>query len=82
MVPKRVRAMNTSKSNSTPLVAQLFTVKQLAQKYPAFSEGSLRYLLFNRERNGLDRAVIQIGRRVLIDEQEFVAWLRQQKGGA
>ncbi|WP_395684342.1 hypothetical protein [Dokdonella sp.] len=39
-------------------------------------------MLFNRETNGLDTAVVQIGRRILIDEQAFVAWLREHRGSA
>ncbi len=58
---------------------QFLTVEQLAAKYPAFSEPSLRWMLFNRETNGLTTAVVQIGRKVLIDEQAFVAWLRSRK---
>ena len=62
--------------------SQFFTVEQFAQKYPAFTVPSLRWLLFNRESNGLDAAVVQLGRKVLIDEQAFVAWLRSHKAAA
>lgn len=58
---------------------QFFTVEQMAEKYPAFTSGSLRWLLFNREHNGLSSAVVQLGRKVLFDEQAFVAWLRAKK---
>lgn len=61
---------------------QFTTVEQLANKYPAFTQSSLRWMLFNRATNGLDAAVVQIGRRVLIDEQAFVAWLRTHRGNA
>ena len=57
------------------------TVGSLAAKYKGagFTEGALRWQLFNREQNGLDRAVVRVGRRLLIDEAEFVAWLRSQR---
>lgn len=58
---------------------QFSTVEQLAAKFPAFTVPSLRWLLFNRETNGLNSAVVQLGRKVLIDEQAFVAWLRSRK---
>lgn len=58
---------------------QFLTVAQLTEKHQAFTEGSLRWLLFNREHNGLAIAVVQIGRKVLIDEQAFVTWLRSRK---
>ncbi len=61
---------------------QFSTVEQMAEKYPAFTEPSLRWLLFNRETNGLNAAVVQLGRKVLIDEQAFVAWLRLHKAAA
>lgn len=59
---------------------QFSTVEQFAARYPAFTTASLRWLLFNRATNGLDAAVVQIGRRVLIDEAAFVAWLRDRRG--
>ncbi len=55
------------------------TVLDVAKKFPAFTEGSLRWLLFNREANGFNRCVVRIGRRVLIDEVELVAWLRDHR---
>lgn len=61
---------------------QFLTVEQLAAKYPAFTEPSLRWLLFNRETNGFATAVVQLGRKLLIDEQAFVAWLRTHKAAA
>ena len=53
----------------------LYTVDQFVQKHPAFSNGGLRWLLFHREKNGLKRAVLRVGRRVLIDEALFFEWL-------
>jgi hypothetical protein len=58
----------------------LRTVKQFREENPAFTEGSLRWLLFHRRTNGLDRAVVQVGRRVLIDVDAFFAWIDQQNG--
>lgn len=55
------------------------TVKGLAESQPAFSESSLRYLLFHRETNGLNRYVRQIGRKLLIDEDGFLnEWVESQ----
>lgn len=58
---------------------QFSTVEQLVQKYPCFTVGSLRWQLFNRAQNGLDSAVVQVGRRILIDDQKFVEWLRSNR---
>jgi hypothetical protein len=45
---------------------------------PAFSLPSLRWHLFHRHQNGLVEtgAVVEIGRRVLIDPARFRAWVR------
>jgi hypothetical protein len=53
----------------------LYTVAQFAQKHPAFSIGGLRWLLFHRKSNGLERAVLRVGKRVLLDEKLFFNWL-------
>ena len=61
-----------------PRKPRLFTVKQFAERHQAFTEGGLRWLLFHRETNGLSQAVVQIGRRVLLDETIFFEWLDTQ----
>lgn len=68
----------------------LLLVHQLANKHPAFTENALRALIYaskQRKRstsksgladipgNGLARAILKIGRRVLIDEQAFLEWV-------
>lgn len=60
--------------------SQFFTVEQFSKKHSAFTPASLRWLLFNRAENGLESAVVQLGRRVLIDEVAFVNWLREHTG--
>lgn len=57
----------------------LLTVKQFAQKHPAFSEASLRYHIFNEETNGLSAAIIRIGRKILIKEDAFFNWIEAQQ---
>lgn len=56
----------------------LYSVKQFAQENPAFSESSLRWMLFNSGTNGLLKsgAIIRNGRRILIDSDKFFAWLQ------
>jgi hypothetical protein len=63
----------------------LLTVKQFPTKYPAFTNGGLRSLIFHEKTNGLAEsgAVIRVGRRVLIDETKFFSWIESQnQGGA
>jgi hypothetical protein len=52
----------------------------MAQENPAFTEAKLRWLLFHREVNGLQRAVVKIGRRIFVDLDEFWAWVAKQNG--
>ena len=59
----------------------LVTVKQLSVSSPAFSEASLRWMIFCAEQNGLARALVKVGRRVLIDVAEFERWLESQRLG-
>jgi len=66
----------------------LRTVPQFSEKHPAFSQPALRHLLFHaRPRhsskgeiagNGLDKAILRVGRKVLIDEVRFFEWLAAQ----
>ena len=43
------------------------------------SESGLRYLIFNADTNGFRSVIRRSGRRILIDEQAFFAWLDEQK---
>ena len=66
---------------STSLLRPNFmTVKQFCQQYPVFTQGGMRWLLFHRQQNGLDHAVVKVGRKVLIDVDQFFLWLEQQNG--
>ena len=58
----------------------LNTVRQHAEKFPAFSQASLRNLIFNAKTNGIDAALIRVGRKILIDEAAFFSWLDRING--
>ncbi len=71
----------------------LYTVRQFSEKHPAFSQASLRNMIFLADErssskgmipgNGLRIALFRIGRKVLIDEARFFEWVdQQQEGGA
>ena len=77
-----------------PLIEQRPTYKTVAQfskDNPAFSPSSLRNLIFKADErvstngviagNGLAEAgaIIRIGRKVLIDENCFYAWVQKQQ---
>lgn len=40
--------------------------------------GGLRHLIFNAESNGFKKVIKRCGRRVLIDEAAFFAWMEEQ----
>jgi hypothetical protein len=42
--------------------------------------GGLRHLIFNAKQNGFDAVIRRVGRRVLIDESAFFAWVAAQGG--
>lgn len=74
---------------TTPTIPNLLTVRQFAERHPAFTEGSLRWLIFQAgspERDSattpladLNTALVRVGRRVLIDEAVFFAWLQGRR---
>ncbi|BCA96095.1 hypothetical protein TUM19329_24560 [Legionella antarctica] len=62
-------------------IPSLSTVKQFCQKYPAFTEGGIRDRIFYADSNGLKKigAILRNGRRVLIDEEKFFLWLKENQ---
>jgi len=71
---------------SSQNIPTLLTVRQFCLRHPAFTQGSLRWLIFkaaspdtdaDHEHNAaLNDALVRIGRRVLIDESKFFEWVR------
>jgi hypothetical protein len=60
---------------------KLFTVRQFAENNPAFSEASLRWQIFNADKNGLEKSgvILRNGRRILIDGDKYFSWLQSQQ---
>lgn len=58
---------------------RLLDVHQVLEAYPALNRGGLRHLMFNRQSNGLDRAVVRLGRKLCIDADEFDRWLEGRR---
>jgi hypothetical protein len=50
------------------------TVQQFCERNPAFTEGAVRWHIFNAENNGLEAAgaIVRIGRRVYLDAEKFI----------
>lgn len=51
------------------------------QRHPWPPIGGLRHLIFHATSNGFDKVIRRVGRRVLIDEAAFFAWV-DGNGGA
>lgn len=49
-------------------------------RYP-FTKGQIRHYLLSRHRNGLEKAIRKIGKRIFIREDLFEAWIEKQQGG-
>ena len=54
---------------------RLANVKQTAELYPAFSEDSIRAMIFNSHRTGIGSCISRIGRKIVIDLDGFEAWV-------
>ena len=58
---------------------RIATIKQIPKIYPGiFTESSIRWLVFNEKTNGFYKCVRRIGRRVLIDLDQFEQWIDSQ----
>lgn len=58
---------------------RLSTVKRIPELYPgAFTESSIRWLIFNEKQNGFSRCIRRLGKKVLIDLDSFEAWIDVQ----
>jgi hypothetical protein len=77
------KTMNTTQSiEAIPSEWLYFTIPQFIKKHPAFTAGGLRSLIFNEHSNGLAKsgAIVRIGRKILIRESKFFAWVETQNG--
>lgn len=71
--------MTIQTSNKTP---RLIPVPKWNDFHPYPAPGGLRGLVFHRETNGFSKVVKKVGRRVLIDEDAFFAWVAEQNANA
>lgn len=58
----------------------LFSVSQFIEKNPAFTNGGIRSIIFNADKNGLAQsgALLRIGRKILIHSSNFYKWIEDQ----
>ncbi len=61
-------------------IPRYVSVKQLSQFFPAFSELSLRWIIFQKMSNGAHVFIKKIGKRkIVIDSFEFRKWIEVNK---
>jgi Flp pilus assembly protein TadB len=75
--------MNENQNLTQPQIAYaLLTVRQFCAKHTAFPVQGIYTLIFNETKNGLKEsgAILRIGRKVLVDESRFFAWVRKING--
>ena len=72
----------TTANNDAVTLGRLIPVAEWQKYYPWPTEGGLRHLIFFGAANGFNKVVRRVGRRVLIDEVAFFAWVNQQGGQA
>lgn len=81
-MPYKQRKVSRGQAEATPPTEppRIYTVNQFCDRNRAFSVGSVRWLIFNEHTNGLHKsgAIVRLGRKVLIDEACFFAWLKTQ----
>jgi hypothetical protein len=62
---------------------RLAPVKKIPELYPgAFTESAIRWLIFNENTNGFKCCVRRIGKKVLLDLEQFELWIDEQRQGA
>ena len=62
----------------------LLTVNQFCARNQFITPSALRFQIFDAEQNGLKgaKAILRVGRKVLIDEPKYFDWIDgQQEGG-
>lgn len=67
--------------NDENKIPSLFTIKQFCEKHKAFKEAGIRHQVFYKETNGMKKsgAIVRNGRRVLIDEEKFFQWIKNNQ---
>lgn len=54
-----------------------FTVKEIPLHYPAFTQSSIRWLIFNEKTNGFNNCIRRLGKKI-IDKDKFEELIDQQ----
>lgn len=58
---------------------EYLTVAQLAQRYPSFTQGSIRWLIYNGDKNGFNKVVRRIGTKIILNLREFRRFIQDSQ---
>ena len=62
-------------------LSELDTLDELTVRYPdKFTKSQLQWALRFRDKNGLDAAVVKLGRRLYLHRPTFMRWLVSRRG--
>ncbi len=71
-----------SNNQQNLLVTRYITVPDWPKYHDWPRNGGLRNLIFNKDKNGFNKVIKKVGKRVLIDEAAFFEWVANQGKGA
>lgn len=54
-------------------------LKEIALMHPAFHVDYMRYLIRHAEKNGLDKCIRKVGRKIFINLDDFEEWIDSSK---
>jgi hypothetical protein len=75
--------MQLQPENSAIALSDLFPIDEFAKAHPGLlSVATLRWQLRHRDENGLARAVVRVGKKLLISKARYEQWLASQTGAA
>lgn len=74
--------MSNDQSSPRNPRGRLLTVSQFVNEHAWPPAGGLRYYIFHEKTNGFDKVIVRVGRRVLLDEDQFFIWARSGQKGA
>ena len=72
--------MTITECPATAAVPRLIPVASWPKYHEWPSAGGLRWYIYNAKSNGFDAVIRRVGRRVLIDERAFFAWVDANGG--
>lgn len=64
-----------NKQNITQPTKKLFTVKEFVQAGYYTNEGGIRALIFHADKNGFNKVIRRINRKILLDVDAFYQWI-------